>query len=441
LARLDATLMIDGGWLLPLGQEAALAPLAKVYRRLPTEPFETAPQAGQSQELVVRTLQKGEKTYFYAVNPTPWPLTAEIQFAGPPALRLLPYCDERQANLRQAEGGINWTVEMEPFDLVGGELTGGKVQVAKWGVSPPAGVGQILGEQSQDVTRRANYLRDNPRRIGVLNASFEKQMADGSVTDWVHARGPVPGMSVRIDPTQGSGSARSLHLLNRAAGNAVWVRSTPFATPTTGRIKMSAQIRTADAANQPQLRLAIEGKLDGKVYYRRENFGAVEPDGEPPTSLLGTQWTECSIALTDLPIAGLTELRVGFDLMGPGEVWIDDVQVKDLWLTDGEYSELIKSAPTAILQAQSGQLNECRLFVEGYWPSFLRRNVQLPDQREAAPEASRSAKAPTPQPPGTRPKLPIGLPIPGMRTEPQPQQPSRTAEKEKGWWPGWMKWR
>ena len=53
-------------------------------RRLPSEAFETISQAGQAlqrgaplQECVVRTLNKGEKTYFYVVNPTPWPLTAQ----------------------------------------------------------------------------------------------------------------------------------------------------------------------------------------------------------------------------------------------------------------------------------------------------------------------------------------------------------------------------
>ena len=38
----DSPLLIDGGWLLPLGQEEALAPLVKVFRRLPAEPFATA---------------------------------------------------------------------------------------------------------------------------------------------------------------------------------------------------------------------------------------------------------------------------------------------------------------------------------------------------------------------------------------------------------------
>ena len=68
LARSMRRLMIDGGWLLPLGQEAALAPLAKVFRRLPAEPFETVPPAAtrseQPQELVVRTLCQGRQDIF-----------------------------------------------------------------------------------------------------------------------------------------------------------------------------------------------------------------------------------------------------------------------------------------------------------------------------------------------------------------------------------------
>src|SRR5262249_60334363 len=75
IARLDATAMIDGGWLLPLGQEAALAPLAKGYRRLPAASFETVPRGERPLDIVARTHVKGDKTYFYAVNPAPWPRT------------------------------------------------------------------------------------------------------------------------------------------------------------------------------------------------------------------------------------------------------------------------------------------------------------------------------------------------------------------------------
>jgi hypothetical protein len=436
LARLDATLMIDGGWLMPLGQEAALAPLFKVYRRLPAEPFETVRTAvPQPQELVVRTLTKPDKTYFYAVNPTPWPLTAQIQFASTQPLRLLPYADERIANLQQSEGGATWTVELEPFDLVGGEVAGSKATVVKWSVTAPPEAGPTLSEQSRDVTRRAHHLHDHQRFLPLVNASFEDQAADGSALGWFHARGEK-NMLVEVDPRQGSALRKSLHMARSNAGAPVWVRSSPLPSPTTGRIQVIARIRSADGVRQPQLRMAIEGRLDGQVYYRHNR---AREHGEPDPPPLTTEWGTWMYSVTNLPLSGLTDLRVGFDLMGDGEVWIDDVQISDLWLRDGErgeFSELIKSASTAHFQAKEGGLNESRLFVEGYWPSFLRRHVQLAEGRDTSALTAGGAAASRSLPPvASRPKEPSS---PVQAAPPaNSQQPGRTAERSKSWWPTW----
>lgn len=436
LARLDSTLMIDGGWLLPLGQEAALAPLAKVYRRLPAEPFVAAPNSDNASDLIVRTLTKGDKTYFYAVNPSPWPLTAKIQFAGPRSLRLTPYCDERQAGVQPAENDLVWTVAMEPFDLVGGELSNESVKVVSWTATPPSGGAATLAEQTRDLARRTFYLREHPRAVAVANDSFEERNPDGTIPGWIHAA--APQMVVEVDRTLGNDSRNSLHLANRGAGAPVWVRSNSLPTPTTGRIRMTARIRVVDPTRQPQLRLAVEGKLDGQVYYRRVNVGAKERDSDPAPPVLTAEWQTHSISLTDLPTSGLTGLCVGFDLMSDGEVWIDNVQAQDLWLQEDEYNELFKIAPTANLQAQSGRLNECRLLVEGYWPSFLRRHVQLPDTRETAPAAA-GAGIEIPMPPiAARPKRGTGV---ENESGKKANWLERTAERNKSWWPNWMKWK
>src|SRR5256885_14390316 len=97
------------------------------------------------------------------------------------------------------------------------------------------------------------------------------------------------------------------------------------------------------------------------------------------------------IAESILTYMSYTDLRAGFVLKGDGEVCIDDVQVQDLWLEDREARELLIGASTADLQARLGGLNDCRLFLDGYWPSFLRRNVKLPDAREAAPQIAATA--------------------------------------------------
>jgi hypothetical protein len=331
--------------------------------------------------------------------------------------------------------GLVWSVEMEPFDLVGGEVSSGTAKVVSWSVTVPDAAGTLLGERSRDVAKRVNYLKSQPHVLPLPNATFEDRRAEGSVPDWVYSSGE--GMVVEVDRTTGSGSPSSLHLASRGAGSAVWIRSSAIAAPTTGRLQMRAKVRVADAAKQPQLRLAIEGRLDGQPYYRRINYGAAEREGEAVAGPLNTEWTTCSIARTDLPLAGLTDLRVGFDLMSEGEVWIDEVQIQDLWLADDAVTELLKSAATAEYQARSGGLQECRLFVDGYWPSSLRRQVQLPDGREVPPMNAAGNIAPPP----IAPAAARGKRAPAADSAKKQNWLERSAERNKSWWPSWPKWK
>ncbi|MEX2174507.1 MAG: hypothetical protein WD872_09100 [Pirellulaceae bacterium] len=404
LARLDSTMLIDGGWLLPLGQEAALLPFVKVFRRLPAARFATAQPKGDAagRGVAVRTFAHGDKTYFYVVNDTPWPAKISIDFGGT-SLSVQSYAEERPTATDELAGGIAWTVTLDPYDLAGGEVAGGAARVVDYRVTFAGDPAKSLDEEIRDVLLRANSLRD-PRSATVLsNPSFETTKTD-SIPGWVHAHGP--GMTVEIDERGGFDSPRSLHLVNRAGagGDAapVWVRSEPFDPPVTGRISIRARIRVADPRRQPQLRLAIEGKRDGQAYYRHVLFEAAA-DGRLSSDRLEANWTQCRFAISQLPLAGLTDLRVGFDLMSEGEVWIDDVEIFPLWFEQPELDELVKSIGTAGQQLDSGELPDCQRFIEGYWPSFLRRHVPRPNPRPA-PAASKPPAATAAKPAATAPQ-------------------------------------
>ena len=76
-------------------------------------------------------------------------------------------------------------------------------------------------------------------------------------------------------------------------------------------------------------------------------------------------------------------------------------QVRHAWIADQQHPQrarrkspipdserlgaLLDIAFRASMISDAGRLVECRLFVDGYWPSFLRRHVQLPEGREPAP--------------------------------------------------------
>jgi hypothetical protein len=367
------------------------------------------------------------------LNPTVWPLSAEIQFAGAEPIRISPYGDARPATVKPSAGGAIWSVQLEPYDLVAGEVAGARTSILGWSIAPPDDAAQSLREQIRDVARRANQLYQTPRPVTLANSSFESFRPDFSPANWSHATSA--GLDCRVDRRVGSQGQCSLHLQKSADAPPLWVRSDPFVPPTTGRIEVRASIRVADPARQPQLRLAIEGKLDGQVYYRRVNIGSPERPDDPSPPQLKSTWGVYSISIPDrdgpgLPTAGLTDLRVGFDLMSEGEVWIDDVQVFDLWLQEKERDELTKSVAALKLQADHGELYDAGLFVDGYWPSFLRRHVPLADVGPVAAPPIAARILP-------RPKLPLPRKPATPAAEPE-EAPAKTADRKRSWVPSWI---
>jgi hypothetical protein len=406
LARLDAPLIIDGGWMLPLGQEAELAPLAKTFRRLPAEAFAPVKPATHSDhdcEVVVRTLQHGGKTTFYAVNAAPWPVELALDFSSPETVRVQPFAADRPAEIEQQGPHATWTTSLEPFGLIGGEIASQRVTLTGYRVTPPAEAAARLQDQIRAVRMRVNSLRSPAASELLENPSFEREAKQDAVPGWVNARGE----GIQVEVRRGAGHRTPSALRVRSAASperpapVVWVRSAPFAAPISGRLSLLAWVRVNDVARQPTLRLAVEGKLDGRVKYWKANVGASE-DGQPVKPLT-TEWSAYRFPVIDLPQAGLTDLRVGFDLMGEGEVWIDEVQVFDLWFEDNERADLLKSVATADLQAGSGNLADAQEYLNGYWPSFLRRHIHLPDSPSTTPglgsEPPRAAAAPLPSKP------------------------------------------
>lgn len=441
LADDDVPLILDGGWLLPLGQEAALSHWLKVFRRLPPEPFTTPRRDGQPQELVVRTLTRGTRSWFYVLNPTPWPLAADVAFTGKGSLQLIPLGDLHTFTWEAREGQWHFRASLEPYDLWAGEVLGGEVSVAGWSVQMPGEVGPSLGQQVRELTRRTHRLKAQPRPLTLANAQFDHAAADGTPSDWQTARGG--GLSATIQPHGGVSTPSCLRLVRQGGSMPLWVRSSPLTVPATGRLQMAAALRIADLKAQPQLRLAIEGRWQGQVYYRRINVGRPERPDDPAPPELSTHWARFAISVPDLPLSGLSDLRVGFDLMSDGEVWIDDVQVYDLWLEEREYDELLKSASAARLQVETGRLHECRLFLESYWPALLRRHVPLEE-----PPAVTALPPGLPAQPQPRRLLPSisgrGRPAwpPPAETPPtRPRGPASTAESDKSWLPSWLRWR
>jgi hypothetical protein len=227
------------------------------------------------------------------------------------------------------------------------------------------------------------------------NPSFEQ--ATDRLPGWIH----VQGNGVTVAPDAGEHCEGTQSLKMASQGPVAWIRSAPFHPPKTGRIAVMVRLKIEDPQQQPPLRLAIEGRrLNGTTYYKP--FNVVQ---NPRVPLLTSDWSPKPFVMLvpDLPTPELADLRVGFDLMGAGTVWIDDVQVYDRWFPKNERDDLMIMSGLAARSLSMGQLGDCQRILSGFWPQFLREHVELSEARVAAlpsdtPRDGRTFPPPQPAP-------------------------------------------
>ncbi len=390
IAALDAQVMIDGGWLLPMGQEESTRDLAAAYRALPAvrfQPVGNYPATEAAQPVTFRCSSQGNRTYLYAVNDAPFGATARIHVEAGAGCRVEELSGLRKINKLQADDGTGkyWEVQLEPYDLVAVQFSEPNVQFssphARWSNSVEA----ALGSQIRRLGARAAALR-NPPSIDVLpDPGFERSaQKDGSLSDW--AISSRKGVSIQLDNTE-KHSGRQSAKVTSSDGVACLV-SRPFPAPTTGRLSMAVWLKIHNTNKQPPLRLAVEGKMQGRDYYRFAPVGLAPSPGQPSVPLQ-SEWGQYVFQVDDLPLEGLSSLRVRFDMMGPGEVWVDDVQIYNLAFSKPELVELSKLITLADVKLQNDQIGDCLRLLEGYWPRFLEENVALPVGPVAADAATK----------------------------------------------------
>lgn len=408
LAQRDVQSFVDGGWMLPLGQEDSLRELLGTLAQLPARKFETIiPKATTlpTQPLVVRTLAHDGLTYIYVINDSPWTVSAEVDIESPERCELKPLGKRPFAQPTWLGRRLTWAVDLEPFDVIAAVFSSDKASVRTWRVSVDRATYAQLRRQIEELSVRALKLK-RPDPINVLrNPSFEG--SPDRLPGWIHANGAGfvfgPDASTHVDGGQ------SLKIVSRSPehGPVAWIRSDPFDPPKTGRITVVVRLRTDDPGKQPPLSLAIDGKyLDGKGYYK------AFPVGRGSKFPIGNDWGNKPylFEIDNLPANELANIRVGFDLMAAGSVWIDDVRIYDRWFPQHEQDDLMITHGLAFQLLRERKITDCQRILNGYWPQFLLHHISA--------DAAQVADLPTNAPNGD------GATFPPPQTKPTEEQSS-----------------
>ncbi len=376
LAAFDSRRIFDGGWRLPLGQEESIRRLVAVYRQLPDVPFErfVDPAGPDRQPVVVRYYHALDRTYVYLVNELPFAVTAKLRFRAAADCRLEELSRVRSVGALQHDTqGAAWDVQLDPYDLVAVQLNSANAVPVGLEVAEPEHVKMALEQKILELSARAAVLRNPPPWKGLQNPGFEKKPAAADpIPGWLTSFGE--GGSVTIDRTHKHAGDQSVHL--HADDAIVSLVSQPFPTPNTGRLWMWVSLRIDNPERQPPLRITLEGRHQGAYFSRSAILGKAAQGAAAPIAL-GTNWAPYVIPIGDLPLKDLKDVRVRFDLLGPGDVWIDDIELATLRFARNELTELSKLIYLLNVKLDDGKVGDCMRLLEGYWPRFLTDNVAI----------------------------------------------------------------
>ena len=78
-----------------------------------------------------------------------------------------------------------------------------------------------------------------------------------------------------------------------------------------------------------------------------------------------------------IPGEGLEDLRVGFELRGPGGMCVDDVEVSTSAASRDEQRALAASAASALHAREQQEYGPSYRFLNGYWTRYVQRHAPL----------------------------------------------------------------
>jgi hypothetical protein len=400
MAALDSHVLLDGGWQLPLGQEPSLRGFAAAYRKLPPVRFADLPEGNNkksSQPVTVRYAVHEGQTYVYLANDAPFPTHARLPLDASPDCRIEELSGMRTlAPLKKSAAGSELELTLEPYDFVALRVNSPHVRLARAEVAWPPEAEEAIAARINDLEQRAATLRNQPPMLNVLaNPGFELPATDGqAIPGWGGTNDS--GAAVNLDADERHGGSRSLRISSQ--GPVATLMSEPFELPPTGRLTMYVWLRTDNAARQPPFQLALVGRHEGRDLFHRVLVGQSVGPQQPERSL-GTTWELMTVEFA-LPFEALSPLQLRFDLLGAGNVWIDDIQLCHLAFRDDEWGKLMTLIAPVRWKLGQGQVGDCVALLESYWPRFLMAHVPQP------PPAVARKSMPSQDPPRSTPRDP-----------------------------------
>ena len=391
--------LVEGDWQ-AITFERDTAGLFQAHGQLPDRQFSDVPHEAfenlESLPLAVRQSRSGEQFYFYLANSSPWRLRVRMRLPGNTSEQTINNIESLpnvkfDFNSYDAENKV-LSVDLMPYDLAGGWAPMlGPIESYSFEYLDDVASDlrkrvfalQVKLQQAQQT--RALRILSNPKFLaGESNSDLIQgweigqqmrsrfQLLDHSMGQRATAKQQAARQSIK--PAEvGSESMEAYLRIYSCADDVTWIRSQPITPTETGRLSISVWLRVQSGpdgvANKvPEVRLAIDGQTSTDDYYR---FGVVGREPVGSLASLGANWKRFAVHFDDLP-SSLTDLRIGFDVVGEGVIEVSQVDLYDRWFDNGDakrITQLLASADEML--RNPAHFDRCRRLLEEPWAVFL----------------------------------------------------------------------
>ncbi len=336
----DPTLIAVGGWHPVWSLDAENQRLFESMRDLPPVVMPDLNVLPTDAPIKIRTVVHQDQAYLYLINLSHWEATVQLLTAKSPTN--IDVLASSQANMVE-QTGTGLSIRVPACELVALKATDVKcleVRSATYQL-PDSSLDATLRRLEQFEALLAHAA--DPGRQEVLfgmGGSFEQWNESNKPAGWNVSTLPNT-MIQRAAELPHSGNYSILVENRNSEPATAWIQSAPIELPETGRLTLRAWLRTSAADQaQPQVRLGVVGRLaNGGRYQRSIIYGNGQKD---PGRALSIDWGRrpAELHVADIPVEDLIELQVAIDLIGPGRIWVDDVEVVQSWLHPDERNYL-----------------------------------------------------------------------------------------------------
>ena len=369
----DPLLLVDGSWLPFSGQEDDLHSLTRTLSELPPIKLQPVPLQQRETNLCVRLGHYQNKSYLQIVNNAPWPETLEIGYQASGSKVQAHILAGSDAVLAANDNTKRWSLSVAPYELIGIEIDDPQLSITSIQHTASDAITRRIEQELAELEVLVSQAADlaQQRLLANIDGDFESWTRDGQPLGWSISTLPQVSIGESRDLPHSGGSSLQLENTGQAPMSA-WAQSRTIAPPSTGRLAVQAWFRAPAVGEPLAVKLAVVGRTHAGQRFERSMMLGGRGDN---ANSIAIDWGRkpATLYVGDVSSESVAELSVLIELIGPGKVWVDDVQVFESFLQPDERNHL--RGELLVVQKKLAEKNiyPAERLLDSHWGQYLLR--------------------------------------------------------------------